>query len=276
MQEARLALHRASCILLRASKVFIVQQLLIDGHNLIAQTPGLSLADLDDEQKLIVLLRKYAARRSAKIIVVFDSGSPGGKSNELSGGGVTAVFAGSHTIADRVLMERIRELKKPGEWIVVSSDREVQVAAARRHLIVWSSPDFVKRLIPPPPAKGKASAPVEAEVSQADVDEWLNIFGDVKQDETPAPPPRSAPLPLASAPTEPRKKSSLSDDDLNEWLAIFGDVPQTNLPVPPPSASPPATSAPTPQKKRRTKASADGGLSPEEVDEWLKIFGKKK
>ncbi len=248
-----------------------MQQLLIDGHNLIAQTPGLSLADLDDEQKLIVLLRKYAARRSAKIIVVFDSGMPGGRSNELSGGGVTAIFAGSHTIADRVLMERIRELKKPGEWVVVSSDREVQVAAVRRHLIVWSSPDFVKRLMPPL-AKGKASAPVEAEVSKDDVNEWLNIFGDVKQDETPAPPP----LPLASAPPEPRPKSSLSDDDLNEWLAIFGDVPQTNLPVPPPSAPPPAPSAPTPQKKRRTKASADGGLSPEEVDEWLKIFGKKK
>ncbi len=123
-----------------------MQQLLIDGHNLIAQMPDLSLDDPDDEQKMVVVLRKYAAWRRAKVVVVFDSGLPGGRSNELSGGGVTAIFAGSHTIADRVLMERIRELKKPGEWIVVSSDREVQVAAARRHLIVWSSPDFIKRL----------------------------------------------------------------------------------------------------------------------------------
>jgi hypothetical protein len=253
-------------------RLFSVQQLLIDGHNLIAQTPGLSLADLDDEQKLIVLLRKYVARRSARIIVVFDSGSPGGKSNELSGGGVTAIFAGSNTIADRILIERIRELKKPGEWIVVSSDREVQLAAAHRHLIVWPSPVFAARLTAPLPSSVKPSLPAEAVVSKDDVNEWLNIFGDVKQDEAPAPPP----LPLASAPPEPRPKSSLSDDDLNEWLTIFGDVPQTNLPVPPPSAAPPPTSAPTPHKKRRTKASTDGGLSPEEVDEWLKIFGKKK
>jgi predicted RNA-binding protein with PIN domain len=249
-----------------------MQQLLIDGHNLIAALPDLSLEDPDDEQKLVVVLRKYAAWRRAKVVVVFDSGMPGGRSNELSGGGVTAIFAGSHTIADRVLMERIRELKKPGEWVIVSSDREVQQAAARRHLIVWSSPDFVKRLARPVPT-AKLPAADEHPVSTADVDEWLNIFGDVKQDATPAPPP----LPLASAPPEPRKKSSLSDDDLNEWLAIFGDVPQTNLPVPPPpSAPPPTPQATTPQKKRRTKASVDGGLSPEEVDEWLKIFGKKK
>ncbi len=248
-----------------------MQQLLIDGHNLIAQMPDLSLDDPDDEQKMVVVLRKYAAWRRAKVVVVFDSGVPGGRSNELSGGGVTAIFAGSHTIADRVLMERIRELKKPGEWIVVSSDREVQVAAARRHLIVWSSPDFIKRLARPVPA-AKTAAPDEHPVSTADVNEWLNIFGDVKQDEASAPPL----LPLASAPPEPRKKSSLSDDDLNEWLAIFGDVPQTNLPVPPSSAPPTVTPAPATPKKRRTKASTDGTLSPEEVDEWLKIFGKKK
>ena len=249
-----------------------MQQLLIDGHNLIAALPDLSLDDPDDEQKLIVILRKYAAWRRAKIVVVFDSGIPGGRSNELSGGGVTAIFAGSHTIADRVLMERIRELKKPGEWIVVSSDREVQQAAARRHLIVWSSPDFIKRLARPTPAS-KSAAPEERHISSAEVNEWLDVFGHVPQDEAPAPPP----LPLASAPPAPRKKSSLSQDDLDEWLSIFGDVPQTNLPVPPPPSAPPAEPAPPPKpKKRRTKTSADGTLSPEDVDEWLKIFGKKK
>jgi predicted RNA-binding protein with PIN domain len=108
-----------------------MQKLLIDGHNLIGQTPGLSLADPNDEQKLIVMLRRYAARKQARIVVVFDSGNPGGKSKELSGGNVIAIFAGSHTIADRILMERIRELKQPGDWVVVSSDREVQQAAQR-------------------------------------------------------------------------------------------------------------------------------------------------
>ena len=133
MQEARCKFC-ASCNLHPASR--IMQKLLIDGHNLIGQTPSLSLADPNDEQKLIVMLRKYAARKNARIVVVFDSGNPGGKSKELSGGNVTAIFAGAHTIADRILMERIRELKSSGDWIVVSSDREVSqfpVAIRRGH-----------------------------------------------------------------------------------------------------------------------------------------------
>jgi hypothetical protein len=172
-------------------------------------------------------------------------------------------------------MERIRELKKPGEWIVVTSDREVQQAAARRHLIVWSSPEFVRRMIPPTQA-AKKSAPEERIVSKDEVDEWLNVFGNVQQDEALARPQ----LPLASAPPTPRPPSTLSEDDLNEWLAIFGDVPQTNLPPPPPSSTPsPSTAAPKPEpvrKKRKSKARAEGELSPEEVDEWLKIFQSKK
>ncbi|HTP07801.1 MAG TPA: NYN domain-containing protein [Anaerolineae bacterium] len=153
-----------------------MQKLLIDGHNLIGQTPGLSLADPNDEQKLVVMLRQYAARKNARIVVVFDSGNPGGKSKELSGGHVTAIFAGSHTIADRVLMERIRELKQPGDWVVVSSDREVQQAAQQRKMNVWSSTEFAKKLgaapqraIEPPEAK-------DSGLTKAEVDEWLQVF----------------------------------------------------------------------------------------------------
>jgi uncharacterized protein len=49
--------------------------LLIDGHNLISQIPGLSLSDPDDEGDLVMLLRRYTtARRGRKVVVVFDHG----------------------------------------------------------------------------------------------------------------------------------------------------------------------------------------------------------
>ncbi len=153
-----------------------MQKLLIDGHNLIGQTPGLSLADPNDEQKLIVMLRQYAARRHARIVVVFDSGNPGGKSKELSGGDVTALFAGSHTIADRILMERIRELKKSGDWVVVSSDREVQQAAQQRKMTVWSSADFAKRMGTAPKHEAEPPEPKDSGLTKAEVDEWLQVF----------------------------------------------------------------------------------------------------
>ncbi len=154
-----------------------MQQLLIDGHNLIAQVPGLSLADPDDEQKLVALLRTYAQRKRAKIVVVFDSGLPGGRSRELSGGGVTAIFAGSHTIADRILIERIRELKKPGEWIVVSSDREVRQAAEQRKMLVRSSPEFAAIVLAPPKETVNHRPAIEPKLSKDEVNEWLQVFG---------------------------------------------------------------------------------------------------
>ena len=153
-------------------------QLLIDGHNLIGQMPGLSLADFDDEEKLVAMLRQYAARRRARIVVVFDSGSPGGRSRELSGGGVEAHFAGSHTNADRVLMERIRELKRPQEWTLVTSDHAIQNEAARRRMRTIEAVEFA-RLLSPPHSTQESPRP-EADDKpdrEDDVSKWLDLFG---------------------------------------------------------------------------------------------------
>ena len=52
--------------------------ILIDGHNLIGRLPDLRLDDPDDEAKLVLRLRAYAARTRKRITVVFDQGLPGG------------------------------------------------------------------------------------------------------------------------------------------------------------------------------------------------------
>lgn len=159
-------------------------QLLIDGHNLVGKVPDLSLADFDDEEKLIDMLRKYAARRTrnrrasrrVRIVVVFDSGSPGGRSHALSGGGVESIFAADgYTNADRILIERIREAKRPQEWTLVSGDREVQREAKRRRMPIIESADFAKKLLPSQsksPPKPKDNKPEHED----DVQGWLDIF----------------------------------------------------------------------------------------------------
>ena len=152
-----------------------MRQLLIDGHNLIGQMPGLSLADFDDEEKLVAFLRKHAARKRARIVVVFDSGQPGGRSRHLSGGGVESVFAGSHTNADRILIERIRALKQPQTWTLVSSDRAIQREAEARRMPVKSSAEFAAELAPP----ASASSPPridEKPSHEDDIDAWIDAF----------------------------------------------------------------------------------------------------
>ncbi|HEY4688337.1 MAG TPA: NYN domain-containing protein [Anaerolineae bacterium] len=153
-------------------------QLLIDGHNLIGVLPGLSLADFDDEEKLVILLRKFAARRRARIVVVFDPGAAsqaGGRSQALSGGGVESVFAGSHTDADRILIERIRAVKRPQDWALVSGDHKIQDEARRRHVRVIESAEFADRYLSPPPGSTAPNAD-EKPGASGDIDEWLELF----------------------------------------------------------------------------------------------------
>src|SRR5262245_4949176 len=103
--------------------------LLIDGHNLIGQLPGISMADPDDEAKLGLLLRKYAAgRRVRQVVVVVDRGVYG-HPQQLDGYGVVCYFARSPQDADAQLIRRIGALSRPHEWALVSSDRAVARAA---------------------------------------------------------------------------------------------------------------------------------------------------
>ncbi len=103
--------------------------ILIDGHNLIGQLPGIDLADPDDEARLVMVLRRYAARRRGrKIVVIFDGGVYGHPGN-LNGYGVEAHFVRMPANADSELIRRIRGIRRCSEWLVVSSDRAVAGAA---------------------------------------------------------------------------------------------------------------------------------------------------
>lgn len=150
---------------------------LIDGHNLIAHMPDLRLDDPDDEVKLVLRLRAYNAHTRKKVTVVFDHGLPGGWSRELSTGPVNVIFAGTHTNADRILIERIRADKNPHNLTVVSSDSEVRSAAAARGARTLSADQFAAQLaVPPPPREITA----DIHLTPAEVEEWLQIFGKKK------------------------------------------------------------------------------------------------
>lgn len=153
---------------------------LIDGHNLIGQLPDLSLKDPDDEAKLVQKLIGFAARTSKRCLVVFDSGLPGGKSR-LSTGPVEVIFASSRSTADNVMKERIKAARDPGQWVVVSNDREVLNAALARRMTVLKSAEFASQLqVASAPKRKRASADDDKRDdtygSAAEVDAWLKLF----------------------------------------------------------------------------------------------------
>ncbi len=155
--------------------------ILVDGHNLIGQVPGMSLADPDDEAKLVMLLRRYTtAKRGRRALVIFDRGVYG-HPLKLDGYGVTCQFARSPQDADAQLIKTIATLKR-GEWSVVSSDRRVADAARARGLRTFDGRTFAAMILPP---GRKAKAPdekPEVPLSAAQIAEWRQIL-DLPEDD---------------------------------------------------------------------------------------------
>ncbi len=150
--------------------------LLIDGHNLVGKLPHLHLDDPDDEAKLVLRLRSYAARTGKRIVVVFDHGLPGGRSWSLSGGGVDVIFAPTGRTADGILCERIRYAQDPRRLTVVSSDHQV-IEAAHRHGVQVIRSETLAGQLKPPEAPPPAEDARDIQLSPDEIEEWLRIFG---------------------------------------------------------------------------------------------------
>lgn len=204
---------------------------LIDGHNLIARTPGLSLADPDDEAKLVQLLRRWAmADQRRKVTVIFDGGLPAGEAKQLSGGGVKAVFAPNNSTADAVLIRRIEAIGNPPEFVIVTSDRAITDVARRRRVAVQSSESFAADMIADRQfGKGEkepATRPDAPAMTPDEMQEWLALFGP-EPERPPAKPSDARPSdarPKPPAPTAPKPKSKEEQEaeEIEEWMRLFG------------------------------------------------------
>jgi hypothetical protein len=153
--------------------------LLIDCYNVLhAEKPPL-LAGLDVAGLCRALGRSGWARES--IVVVCDGeASPLGLT-ESPVATVELVYSGAHRTADRVIIDRINRDTAPRRLLVVSTDHEIRQAARRRAAGVQRSETFLHTLARQlgrprsiPPADEK---PNPADISEAEVDRWLEQFG---------------------------------------------------------------------------------------------------
>jgi predicted RNA-binding protein with PIN domain len=153
---------------------------LIDGHNLIGKMPDIELDDPDDEVKLVLRLRSWSARsRKRNVTVIFDRGLPGGEEKGLSSGKVKVIFAPAGRSADSLLIGRIRNVKNPPEYTLVSSDQKIINLAEARRMIVRRSEAFAARMNQEMEQNmGSSTAGVvdDPQISVDEVDMWLEMF----------------------------------------------------------------------------------------------------
>lgn len=152
---------------------------LIDGHNLIPHVAGLSLRDLDDEQRLLERLAAFCRRTRCRAEVYFDGAPPTQARRFSLGGRLTVIFVRRGRTADAAIHARLRRLGRAARnVIVVSSDREVQAAARSYGAQVIDSATFARRMraVEGAPAHEEAEKP--AAVPPDEVEEWLRLFGE--------------------------------------------------------------------------------------------------
>ena len=152
---------------------------LIDGHNLIPKV-GLRLDDPDDELKLVAILQKFARLKRQQVEVYFD-GAPTGQAGTRKLGTIRAHFVHLGQSADNAIRARLNKMTGDAKnWIVVSSDREVQSSARVVRAQYISAEEFVKSLSAALNSAPKANT-AEKKISPAEVDEWLEIFREKKR-----------------------------------------------------------------------------------------------
>ena len=155
-------------------------QYLIDGHNLVPKA-GLRLDFVEDEIELIKLLQEFGRLTRSTLDVYFD-GAPVGHVGRRTYGRVTATFVSAASSADAAIQHRLRDLRANARnWTVVSSDRQVQRAAAAAKAKLETAEAFSRRMRS---AREHASVAVEKRVREREewrmpseeVQHWLEIF----------------------------------------------------------------------------------------------------
>jgi predicted RNA-binding protein with PIN domain len=148
---------------------------LIDGHNLVPHV-GLRLDESDDEMQLVAKLLDYCRIHRKQVEVYFD-GAPPGQTQVRSFGSVKAHFIRLGTSADAAIVNRLEKLGRAARnWIVVSSDRQIQAAARAAQAQILSSEAF-SGLMDQRASRSQTNSKAERQISPQELDDWLEEFG---------------------------------------------------------------------------------------------------
>jgi predicted RNA-binding protein with PIN domain len=218
---------------------------LIDGHNLIGKLPDIKLSDPDDEAQLVLkLINWQAVGHDRRVIVVFDGGVPGIQWARFRSDHIKTVFVPKGRTADSWLIQFMkREVRDPRQFTLITSDHEIIKVAKRLLIKQMSSDQFADNMI----------------------DEMARLL----QGDTDLPDTSSAPL----KPLPREDPKSLSNEEVAAWMDLFGGEPEIELqgykrrlPQPPPQ--------PVVDDTGQVVTDPDDMLlSPDEVSEWLTLFG---
>lgn len=150
--------------------------ILIDGHNLIGRMKSISLADPNDEAKLIDLLARHLLHRREKVIVIFDKGSGDSFEPRQKGPKLQIIFAPPEGSADAIIIDMIKQDPNPKGLTIVSSDNEIRRCARSRRARLMSAEEFAKRLESEPKSPRKRRRKLDEVDFEENIEDWFEYF----------------------------------------------------------------------------------------------------
>lgn len=125
--------------------------------------------------KLVMMLQEYCRLRRKSVEVYFDQ-APAGEAGKRQYGQVRAIFVRESSEADQAIFDRLHQLgKQARNYIVVSSDRQVQQAARAVHARVVTSEAFAaewQKLVDDEPDLD----PRNRLLTKDELEAWENLF----------------------------------------------------------------------------------------------------
>jgi predicted RNA-binding protein with PIN domain len=154
---------------------------LIDGNNVMAQTPGWHRDKAKARRELLQRLAAFRRIKKCQLTVVFD-GSPDREFPDASAyRGVKVLFAEPGSDADTRIIKLVEAARDQRGITVVTSDRNLQFQVRTRDASVMRSGEFRKQL---ESVIANAPRPEDGEqVEIDDVSQWLRYFGATPEDE---------------------------------------------------------------------------------------------
>lgn len=154
---------------------------LIDGYNLQKQIHKIDpeFETLSDTY-LCKILSSYLKRIRQFGEVIFDGIGPPDKTEFENLDNIEVVFTGRNIDADSIIERKIKANTAPKRLVVVSSDRRVRAAAAKRKAVGIKSEDFWPMVTSQLSRRSKRRAEPRSKhdgLTQSETDVWCDFFG---------------------------------------------------------------------------------------------------
>lgn len=156
----------------------------IDGNNVIGQTPGWHRDKPGSRMRLLGELEGFARATKSRVTVVFDGKPDGRVPDGATFRGIKVRYPPRGSDADAVIERLVASDPNRRGLTVVTSDRRLAAEVRGLGARVVRSGEFRKQMVAAESSAAEAGDPGDADSAPGSVDEWMRYFGRDGEDES--------------------------------------------------------------------------------------------